>query len=658
MTGRPVLRIWTTLQAQSGTLVDFVPPADVVGLELPDAVDLTGTGTLTLDVRSRLVAELAPLQVLEVVNPDTTVEEWRVLGTDVAGAAEMGVVRVTLVPPIVYDWTAPGRVRSAPLGGLATFDLSGLYTPAQALALALTWLAATGHGHWTAGTIDRTDIKRLTVRDVNPLELLHAIGETWGLEPEPTRVSASSWTIGLRDKVGAAATVPVVRASGAPGALASIRWTRDATTLANAVHAVGADGASIAHAAWPVTDVSGNVISLQDLGGDAGPIQVAGQLVGAYLEKFNGTRTQITASDPNDRVTSLVTVADASTVSGGQILEFRADASGTRLVALEDSAALAAGAYRREVALERSDVDDVRNYVVNPRGATISGGQPVAWSVGTSGGPASTLTRVSTPAGAPIGDDGTGQAWRWSGGYGLGPNASWCRLPVTPALDAASGDATFVGSVWVCATASGSGVVARLMYSGALPVTGTPLAATTLASLPLNQWVRIDTPPATLAIPQDLCIELVPAAGTNVQVVVLAGQIARGIQYRSWAETPQGCVLWQAANAHLLRYRTPEDAFDATVIDRAALDPAAFGDVPLVKGGDVQFQHPEIGLVDQRARVLSILRDRWNGAPPTLSLTAAPDPALAALLGRAAPTRRRTLVDVLQALSQSAGSGP
>jgi hypothetical protein len=112
---RPRLRLLTDLRARGSQIVDFVPRRHVVSLDLPDPKDITGTtGTLVLDVGSRVVAQLKELQVIEVVQQNGTVEEWRVVDISVAVGGGAGTVTLTLVPPIVFDWPPPRSTHRRP----------------------------------------------------------------------------------------------------------------------------------------------------------------------------------------------------------------------------------------------------------------------------------------------------------------------------------------------------------------------------------------------------------------------------------------------------------------------------------------------------------------------------------------------------------------
>jgi hypothetical protein len=354
---RPRLAVLPALRAQGGKRAKFIPDADLLAFETPDAVDLTGTGTLVVRANSVAAAELLADRVVEVeywsaVGVVSRTEEWRILSRQLVDGVEAGtdggVVTCTLAHPI-SDWPSAGRIVAYP-SGRPTWTHSGVYTPAEVLTLICDHLAARGQGHWVPGTCDRTDARELTIVDLDPAQARELAQTTWALEPVPERTNASTWTIHLRTKRAASAKVPTLRVTGA---LHRIDWTQDGTSLATAVLPIGAGGATCDLAGWTVASVTAGsgttgTIGLVDGRGGSGPVQVDGQYVGAYLRKANGTLTQITATLRNDGLTSLVTVADRTNISAGSstvcadVVEVRADAGGTRLPLVSDPAAWSA----------------------------------------------------------------------------------------------------------------------------------------------------------------------------------------------------------------------------------------------------------------------------------------------------------------------------
>jgi hypothetical protein len=318
---RPRLAVLPALRAQGGTRTVFVPRADVLDFDTPRRLDGTGEATLHVRANSRAATALATRRVLEVEDFASFgvvggTEEWRILTVrrvlGRAAGADGGVIACTLVHPAT-DWPDAGRV-AAVSGGRTTWTHSGIYTPTTAMALALGQLALHGQGHWTLGTVERADRRRLEIVDLDAAQLRDLVLATWALEPLYERTAPNTWTVHLLKRRGGAAGVPTLRLTGA---LERLEWVEDATTLATAVLPTGALGGTVAYAGWTVASVTAGsgttgVIGLTGDGGDPGPVQIDGQLATAYLRKIDGTLTQITATARGDGTTSLVTVADTA----------------------------------------------------------------------------------------------------------------------------------------------------------------------------------------------------------------------------------------------------------------------------------------------------------------------------------------------------------
>lgn len=714
---RPAVGVLTTLRAQSGALVRRIPRDDLLVCETPDAVDLTGTGTLVVRASSPAAVALTAGCVIEIVDWASVgvvaaVEEWRVLARRIVGGVEAesdaGVITYTLTHPIL-EWADAGQCVGYSSGGIPSWDLSGVYTPGDVLAIALAQLAAHGQGYWIAGTIDRTDAKSLKIQNLDPAQVRALIQSNWNLEASPRRVDASTWALDLLTKRGSDAAVPTLRATGP---LRRVDWTQDATPLATAVLPRGANGATIAYVAWTVAGVAGSVVSLVDPKGGPGPVARDHWFEGAYLQKPDGTRTPVTATARNDGATSLVTVADATGLTAGDattppdVVEFRADAAGTRLVVLQDAAAVAASRYR-EVPLDRSDLGAARNYAPNARG-----GQYASTSAAPAGytmhGTVARLAPGVGPAGCPIGDDALWQITPTTAI--LSAVLPVLETPATPAIDAVAGDA-LGSSLLVCYI---GGALNPQVWTGTRTVVGTDQYGGTPVDAPFtgfgasfayalerydagtsawvvvaegqtwsgNTWLQLKVEDGALtgtapyrlrgfwiagsavladpAHPENALtnsgVALTVDDVTAYPVTIAGALIARTGTLPAWLEGSEGTVLHDAAAVYLLQHLAPQDTLPATIADYAIENPARFGDVPLVVGGDAQLEAPAIGL-SRRVRILAKRRNRLAPTPPTLDLAAAPDPAIAALVAYAAPTRKRDIIDILRDEIASASAG-
>lgn len=673
--------VWDDYPAAGGARVDFLPRAEVVRCATPASTDTMARAALEVVPSARAIAALAPGRVLRLPAwaPDGTpagVEYYRLLSDELTLAAGAQALRATAESPLL-DWGAAGRMRTVAASGIASFVFTGTYTPAEALALGLGWLAARGRGYWVAGTIDRTDRKLVTIDGQTALELLRQIERLWDLEAA-IAIAADESTIAvhLRDRVAAGGAVPTLR-YGAGGALLSVTRLRDATEQATAVLPLGADGATIGLVPWRVTaaETVTNWVDLVDRNGRPGPIQIDGQLVGASLQRMDGTRVAIVDSQQGNGLTSRVRVTDATGFSAtsnagwGDDVEFRADAGGTRLVVLEDPTVAAAD--RVEVPLPRTDLDVARNYVPNARGQqyTTTSDPPNGWAcVGdptTGGRPADQpgITGGTLPGTPPVGD-GTG--WRVWIGYDLNGIDS----PGTFAIDPVGGDAMVSVSVWVyvdqdLSYTDGNNHTPSLRIQlvdadTGVWVTGAqadfPSATSSYAG---RSWAMLGFQGFTLGATRRLRVRVTHGAGASggfptnpsiwsdrLPVYLAAVQITRTATAQPFLDASRAELLWQAGNAHLVGHRAPVTTPAATVDDRATRDPGRYGDQPLTPGGDVRLVATALGL-DVRARVVGWTRERTAPGPVPLTLVALPDAAAAQLLGAASPQRPRTLTELL-----------
>jgi hypothetical protein len=686
---RPRLAVLPALRAQGGTRTVFVPRADVLDFDTPRRLDGTGEATLHVRANSRAATALATRRVLEVEDFASFgvvggTEEWRILTVrrvlGRAAGADGGVIACTLVHPAT-DWPDAGRV-AAVSGGRTTWTHSGIYTPTTAMALALGQLALHGQGHWTLGTVERADRRRLEIVDLDAAQLRDLVLATWALEPLYERTAPNTWTVHLLKRRGGAAGVPTLRLTGA---LERLEWVEDATTLATAVLPTGALGGTVAYAGWTVASVTAGsgttgVIGLTGDGGDPGPVQIDGQLATAYLRKIDGTLTQITATARGDGTTSLVTVADRTGVSAGgtgvlpDVVEIRRDGAGTRVVVLTDPTLVNAYGYR-EVPLPRTDLVDARNHISNSDLAVYTSptAEPTGWSSATVLSPLPAWQRVTTgyPTGNPAGEVG----WMWKAHFGNVPNlAQRIFSPIVPAIDPTPGDdaVSWWWYIWIDADlhddANDDGPILQpLPIVRLLNVTTGAVLDSAIGTVDNGQtWLRIGgaglTLPAEIPVVLDCQFlngfEANPAAPTGfspyfpptgIDVYVVAVQVTRSVEALDYVPGSQVNLLWQAANAHLLSHGMPVDQFTATVADTARAHPDLFGDVPLVEGGDVRLLVPSAG-IDRRVRVLSAPAGRLAPASRQLETVGVPNAEAAALLGATVPTRERDLIDVLRGI--------
>jgi hypothetical protein len=347
-TGRVRVELWDDLPAASGARVLFVSAGQsVLSVVTPDMLDFSQQAEITLVSSPALVAALQqheqPIWRFVPLNADGTaasdpVGHFRGRGWELALAAGQETLTATAVHPLL-DWDVVGHCRTVATGGLTTTTLTGDYTPAQALQIALDRLTAASRAYWAAGTIDRSDVKTVAITAQTPLELLHAIEALWDLEAEySVNVGETTHSVGLRSRIGAGALAPALRYEES-GALLALTLRADATDLAHVVEPIGADGGTMARAGWSVEAIAPPIIQIKDPSGGYGPAQINGQLDGLYIRDTANGRHQILATTVVDLYTTqiqLASVAAFAVSTPRQHVEICADSSGTLLTSVAD----------------------------------------------------------------------------------------------------------------------------------------------------------------------------------------------------------------------------------------------------------------------------------------------------------------------------------
>lgn len=690
------VELWSDYPAAAGARVAFVAADDLVSLRWPRAVDhraqctlgIRPTLALVQAVRAQIATGVMPVLRLVPLARDGSesgtdpVTHWRVLTANLVAADPERTYTIVAEHPL-QDLGAVGRLRQTTAGGLVSTDLSGIYTPAQALQLAVDWMATQGRGYWTAGAVGRTDPKPLEVIDLTPLALVERIAETWGLTIVTSHAaSESQFVVALPLRAGAGGAAPVLRLGDR---LLAVELVQDAHDLSGAVVALGADGATvggrsataatnagIAPAYWRVTALPGSGwVHLQhpDNDGGPGPVQFDQQLVGRYCQRPDGVRVQVGDSDVNDSVTSRVQLASTAGLTVGDDVEFRADAAGARLYVLEDPSVPAA--RRVEVPLPQPHLTGARNYVRDPRGTATpahvtAGGLELGWALRESTifpGTYATATHGAPPAGCPV-DNGAGSMLFVEFTHA----GQTVESPVTVAIDPVTGDEQ-VGvtiwyrlentDLWFVPLSSGtpdagdhSPTAVLTVLDGVNIIAGVPawfvsdggryesqvwLTHTFTVTVDTLRRLRV----RLLAIPGELGggqTDVTSLDGGTLRVWVGAMQLVRGEALQRLVEVAEPCALHRAANVQLLRYhRALETAPRARALDVYSTAPGTYPDQALAPDADVRLVLPEYA-IDARARLLSVER----GAQPDavdLSLVSAPDAATAAQLALVAPTR-------------------
>lgn len=647
--GRVRVELWDDLPAAGGVRRAFVSGTQsVLSVVTPDQLDFSVQAELALVPRPDLVTALEtyPLAIWRLVplNDDGTIsasdpiEHYRVRTWELALAAGQATLTVGATHPLL-DWDAVGQCRTVTTGGITTYVLTGDYTPAQALGIALSRVTATGRTYWALDTISRSDVKTVAIEGSTPLEVARKAAELWDSELS-YRVNGAETQhlVGLQSRVGAGALVPTLRFEDS-GALLAVTRRLDTTDVAHEVEPLGAANVTMARAGWSVEAIAPPIIQIKDPSGGFGPAQISGQFDGRYIRDTAGGLHQILLTTVVDLYTTqiqLASVAAFAVSTPRQHVEICADASGTLLTSVADPTVSAS--KRVSVTLQRTDLTGDRNYVPNARGQ--AGSPPTLWAFGGAGG---SFTRGTPPAGCPIGDDGSGQMWKAT----INP-AGHLQLPSTNVLDVPNGDSQLVGSVWAYLVAGAPGDDLTIGVAGGS-------GAVTLAQANAGVWMRLDVS-ATLATAQASYILIDNGTSVNnIDVWIAGGMIQRatgGTPTWTEYERPRVNVLVQAANGHLLGHRKIPAGYTRLTVDERVLAGAG---TPLVLGGDVRIVVPDFGIA-ATARYEGRRRARHANAPSDLTVVEAPDPAVAQLVGSAAPSRPLSLTELLVRTAPSSGA--
>jgi hypothetical protein len=597
------VEIWSDFQCAGGARL-----AILAGMQtLLERRDLTGDDELTIAIPPFVPGSehLAHRRVIRVVDEDDDFDEWR-LAKSANTRQTRGVRTLSAVSPMRELTDRAVVVRIDGDGTVVqTFEALGL-TVAQHLSdFILPSLADAGQAWWTAGTIEFTGILPSFVYDWStPMDALRRIAEdsraASGLpfELRIDRVGTSGYAISLVEQIGADADVVDVRVG--KNLLGDDRVV-GSDNQATRIYPRGAEHqgirADLRGAEWLIADITGNVVTLQDPQGGAGPVGFDGQLTGMLLQGPTGTPKGVMDSE----YPGTVTLDSVSGLAEGDRVTFLAG-SGTTVQYLDHPVHAAPGASGVKImVMDRPDIPTTKNLVPNPAARAWPGGNPlpIDWTKSLSG---VTVTRELSPAYTKFG----GQSMHVvTTVQGLG--VVTLPFPIRPN----SRDPYFSGfaSLWV----KSGRVRIELWFADASDITtirpsGTDAVATTGDQV--DTWIEIgvanidalklNSVVAAIAILQD---------GPDPAEFYLDGvQMTQTIGQRPFLEGNGANLLWQAANERLALYAPPSVELAADLIDVHRADPALFPYDQIRLGGRIATSDPEMG-VRIETRLVGYTRD-------------------------------------------------
>jgi hypothetical protein len=345
----------------------------------------------------------------------------------------------------------------------------------------------------------------------------------------------------------------------------------------------------LSRATWLVSNVVGSVVTLADPAGGAGPIQFDGQLAGlngttaAYLRKANGTLTAVTATVA---ATQAVTVASATGVAIGDLIQFRADSAGNDLLWLDSPADF--GLYGLKIGtVEMSDVPSTNNLLKNAAMRTWPGSTsapPPNWTKVGAG-------TVAQQAVSPFTRVGGFSIHR----VGVADGDGLISDAVSIFPTAANRYVSSYGGLWVV---SGQVRVELVFTTAGGPVIE-PLLPDVATNSVVGQWEDLGASgiDAFALGATAVALRVVQHGPTVADFYLDYGQATQSPSQLPFAESSGGTRLWQAANAKLATDAAPLVSYDIPIVDLAALDPVTWGgDCKVVVGGKVRITDPRLGL--------------------------------------------------------------
>lgn len=370
-----VFELWSDFEGAGGSAERAIP--DFVDARIDES--LQGEDTLLLDVPA--AGDVWPLvdqRNVVRLDLDGAIREWRVRDLDERlseDGRELG--RLEAEGPWMELLGAGSMLERVEENGLAQphFEVYQ-QAPSVHLDIILGNLGPyeSGAPAWFgAGTVEFSDPVDMIYDWDTPLaaldELLKQIGGS--AERALRRQSDGTYLIDLVEQVASSATT-VYLAAGRNAIDA--RHRESAKDMVNRVHPRGGGEpggrTSLADNAFPIASVSGSTVTADDR------LMVEdGQLDGLYVEKPDGSLTEVTASS----APSSVTLADASDIGAGDALVFRRNAQGDELTYLDLPSSIATHGRVFGI-IDRPSLPPINNLLQNAYLSTWSGGLPDGWA--------------------------------------------------------------------------------------------------------------------------------------------------------------------------------------------------------------------------------------------------------------------------------------
>lgn len=617
--------VWTDFQCASGTRTAVLPLDQVTRLVTTERITREDDATLELSKDASAYTALSVGAVVRLLYDDASFEEWRIREmVDTSTAAR--TVTLILQSPL-YDL----NVRDAPItsttSNVTTLEVTYTnQTPTQVV----TAIMAFAPSWFDVGTITPTTLVNVTVSSAYPLRALRQVVDALralgiDVELDYRRNGTTGYYLDLVTSIGSSATTVDVRTG--KNLLATVR-NRRLPEQASTVIARGATGvrrstvpATMALGFWKVASVSGSDVELRGAEGCPDPIQYDDQYNSAYLQKTDGTYTQITDTVAS---THKVTVASAASISANQWLRIVRNSSGDDLVSVGKPTATAPLNQSRILALP--GLTDRTNWAVNPVLSRWTAGAPDSWTETDALG---YLAVAEESTVILYGTKSAKHTLTQPGGAGI---ASVSLATASMAVAPSATSRSFTASCWFYLDKSLSTGTPNGTFKLIIGGTTTSL---TYASATSQSWTRLD---ATATITgAAVTARLQYDAGSNAaQTLVwyLGGMLVEELDtaQSTFIVGSQPAFMLAAANRYLRLYSDPPAAYQVSFADLQAWDPASFPYDTVALGATAAVRDTDLDITTS-ARVVELSRDRRRPMASTITVSTRPVDLISSLTG-------------------------
>jgi hypothetical protein len=613
------LEVWSTWVASGGVRLAIIP--DIIALTAISNLVGSDKLTATIPLNSPASAFVVSGAVLRVDESDAVFDEWKIIEGPTDND-QSGTRTVQAAPLAQTDFVDCDLIRRVDSDGTVVMDFEsvGLTPTEQLTAWVLPALVRGGLSWVSLGAITPSQLLQLAFAWDNPLSVVKRIAQDTEMELDIRRI-IGGYAIDLVPAIGSSAPVADIRFDRnlRPGTERAPSAVEQATRVFPQGASDDQGRATMARATWQVDLIVGNVLTLSDPSGGAGPIEFNGQLAGlngttqAYLRRVDGTLTQVTASSASAQS---VTVASASGVSVDDLIQFRADVGGGDLVWLDSPPdRLACGL--KAVPLDAGDIPSTNNLLKNAAMRDWPGAinaPPTSWTAMGAG----TVDKQSV---APYTRFGGHSIHRVGVADGDGLISDAVPIFLSSGKPWVSGYA----GLWVV---SGQVRVELLLTtpSGVVAVPAPPEFAT---STFLGQWedlgVTLGDGSAFQMGASAVQLRVVQHGATPADFYLDYGQVTESPSHLPFVEFSGGTTLWQAANEALRTKGAPIVSYTVPLADLSAMDPAKWSaDTKIALGGQVRVTNPRLSLA-LTTRVVELQRNYLVPGDTRITLSNDPD---------------------------------